>query len=73
MKIVRIPEGTCQESMQILANKLQEENPNERVIFISDAVDILDLSVQDLYRLREEIDKEISDREMMIPDERIKP
>lgn len=73
MKIVRIPEGLCQESIRILMNKLEEENPNERIIFISDAVDIIDLSLQDLYKLREEIDKEISDRELMIPDERIKP
>lgn len=73
MKIVRIPEGLCQENIRILMNKLEEENPSERIIFISDAVDIIDLSLQDLYKLREEIDKEISDRELMIPDERIKP
>ena len=73
MKIVRIPEGFPQEQMQILANKLKEERPNELVIFISDAIDILDLSLQDLYKLRGMIDKEISDRELIVPGERIKP
>lgn len=73
MKIIRVPEGFPQEDMKILADRLKEEYPNERVIFISDAIDILDLSLRDLIRLREEIDKEISDREMIVPGERIKP
>ena len=72
MKIVRVPEGFSQENMQILSGRLKEEYPNERVIFISDAIDILDLSLRDLTRLREEIDKEISDRERIAPGERIK-
>ena len=72
MKIVRIPEGFPQEQMQILVNKLKEERPNELIIFISDAIDILDLSLQDLYKLRGMIDTEISDRELIVPGEWIK-
>lgn len=73
MKIVRVPEGFPQEEMQILSDKFKEDNPNELVIFISDAIDILDLSLQDLYKLRGMIDKEISARELIVPGERIKP
>ena len=73
MKIVRVPEGFPQEQMQKLSDKFKEDNPNELVIFISDAIDILDLSLEDLYKLREMIDKEISTREWMVPGERIKP
>lgn len=72
MKIVRIPEGFPQEQMQILANKLKEERPNEHFVFISDAIEVLDLPLRELYKLREEIDKEISECEMMRPDERNK-
>lgn len=72
MKIVRVPEGFPQEQMQKLSDKFKEDNPNELVIFISDAIDILDLSLEDLSKLRDMIDKEISDREIMIPDERNK-
>lgn len=73
MKIVRVPEGFSQENMQKLSDKFKEDNPNELVIFISDAIDILDLSLEDLYKLRRMIDKEISTRELIVPGERIKP
>ena len=63
MKIVRFPEGCPAKDLQILADKLKENYPNEYIMFVSDAIDILDLSLQDLYKLKEEIDKEISNRE----------
>lgn len=72
MKIVRFPDGYPAEDLQILADKLKEECPHENVIFISDAIDIYDIPVQNLYKLRKMIDKEISDREMLVPDERNK-
>ena len=72
MKIIRFPEGCPAEDLEYLMKKFEEEYPNEQIILISDAVDILDLSLQDLYKLRDKIDKEISDRETMVPDERIK-
>jgi len=70
MKIVRFPDGFPAEDLQILADKLKEECPHENVIFISDAIDIYDIPVQNLYELRKMIDKEISDREMLVPGER---
>lgn len=72
MKIVRFPEGAPVEDIEFLRDKFKEEYPNEHILFVSDAIDIVDLSLKDLYRLRDMIDKEISDREMMIPDERNK-
>lgn len=72
MKIVRFPDGCPAEDLQILANKLKEECPYENVIFISDAIDIYDIPVQNLYELRKMIDKEISDHEMLVPGERNK-
>ena len=72
MKIVKIPENTCKETMQYLMNKLRQEEPDERIIFIRSDIDIIDLSLQDLYKVRDMIDKEISDREIMIPGERNK-
>lgn len=73
MKIIRFPEGYPAENLEYLRKKFQEEYPNEQIILISDVMDIIDLSVQDLYKLRDMIDKEISDRELMIPGERNKP
>ncbi len=70
MKIVRVPEGFPQEDMQKLSDKFKEDNPNELVIFISDVMDIINLSLEDLYKLRDMIDKEISTHELMVPDER---
>ena len=72
MKIVRFPDGFPAEDLQILADKLKEEYPHENVIFISEAIDIYDIPVQNLYELRKMIDKEISDREMLVPGERNK-
>ena len=64
MKIVRFPEGFPAEDLEFLAKKFKEEYPNEHTLFISDAIDILDLSLKDLSELRDMIDKEISDREI---------
>lgn len=64
MKIVRIPEGFPAEDLEYIRKKFQEEYPNEHTLFISDAIDILDLSLKDLSELRDMIDKEISDREI---------
>ena len=64
MKVVRFPEGFPAEDLEFLAKKLEEEYPNEHILFISDAIDILDLSLKDLSELRDMIDKEISDREI---------
>jgi hypothetical protein len=72
MKIVRFPEGTSAEDIELLQDKFKEEYPNEHILFISDAIDIVDLSLKDLYRVRNMIDEEISDREMMAPNERNK-
>ena len=73
MKIVRFPDGFPAEDLEFLAKKLEEEYPNERILFISDAIDIVDLSLKDLYRVRNMIDEEISDREILVPGERNKP
>jgi hypothetical protein len=72
MKVVRFPEGLPAEDLEFLAKKSKEEYPNEHILFISDAIDIHDLSLKDLSELRDMIDKEISDREIMIPGERNK-
>ena len=72
MKIVRFPDGFPAEDLEFLAKKLEEEYPNERILFISDAIDIVDLSLKDLYRVRNMIDEEISDREILAPGERNK-
>lgn len=72
MKIVKIPENATEETIQLLMNKLRQDEPNERILFIRSDIDIIDLSLQDLYKVRDMIDKEISDRELMIPDERNK-
>lgn len=64
MKIVRFPEGCPAKDLEGLAKKLKEECPNEHILFVSDVIDILDLSLKDLSELRDMIDKEISDREI---------
>lgn len=73
MKIVKVPEDTCEETIQFLMNKLRQDEPNERIIVIRSDIDIIELSLKDLYKVRNMIDKEISDRELMVPNERIKP
>ena len=72
MKIVKIPKDATEETIRFLMDKLRQEEHDERILFIRSDIDIIDLSLQDLYKVRDMIDKEISDREMMIPGERNK-
>lgn len=73
MKIVSVPEGLPYEDMQALADKLKHCYPSEYVLIITDAIAIYDFPLEELHKLRDIIDKEISNQEMMIPGERIKP
>ena len=72
MKIVKIPKDATEETIRFLMDKLRQEEHDERILFIRSDIDIIDLSLQDLYKVRDMIDKEIFDREMMIPGERNK-
>ena len=56
MKIVKFPSSyDCCEVQQML-NELKRAEPEERFVAISENVDLVDLSTQELYRLRKEID-----------------
>ena len=72
MKIVKIPDSMDEETIRLLMDKLRQNNPDERILFIRSDIDIIDLSLQDLYKIRDMIDAEISDRELMVQDERNK-
>lgn len=64
MKIVKIPEDYPDEEIEILSKTLRKENPQERIIFIRSNIDIIELSLEELYKVRDMIDKEISEREI---------
>lgn len=72
MKIVKVPTYYDYEDIENLREKFKQADPNETVIFVTADVGVIDFPLKDLIKLREEIDKEISDREMMIPGERNK-
>ena len=72
MKIVKVPTDYDYEDMQNVYNNFKQANPEEEVIVLTEDIEVIELPLKDLYRLRDMIDKEISDREMMIPDERNK-
>jgi hypothetical protein len=72
MKIVKVPTYYDYEDIENLREKFRQADPNEAVIFITADIDVIDFSLNDLIRLRKMIDKEISDRELMTPDERNK-
>lgn len=72
MKIVKVPTYYDYEDIENLREKFKQVDPNEAVIFITADIDVIDFSLNDLIRLRKMIDKEISDRELMTPDERNK-
>ena len=65
MKIVKFPSHyDCCEVQQLL-NELRRAEPEERFVAIPDNVDLIDLSTEDLYRLRKEIDDAIHDKEII--------
>ena len=66
MKIVKIPVDYPDEEIEILSKTLRKENPQERIIFIRSNIDIIELSLEELYMVRDMIDKEISEREKFI-------
>lgn len=72
MKIVKVPTDYDYENMQNVYKNFKQVNPEEEVIVLTEDIEVIELPLRDLYRLRDMIDKEISDREMMIPDERNK-
>ena len=72
MKIVKFPPYYDYEDVENLREKFKQACPEEEVLFLTADTDVIDLSLQDLHKLRDIIDKEISNREMMIPDERNK-
>lgn len=72
MKIVRVPAYYDYEDIQNVYKNFKQVNPEEEVIVLTEDIEVIELPLKDLYRLRDVIDKEISDREMMIPDERNK-
>ena len=65
MKIVKFPPEYTLEDLQYLANKLKESEPEEHFIFIRNDIELIDLSTQELYKLREEIDDAIHDKEII--------
>ena len=72
MKIVKVPTYYDYEDIENLREKFRQADPNEAVIFITADIDVIDFPLKDLIRLREEIDKEISGREIKMSDERDK-
>lgn len=52
-------------SLQVLCKTLQEENPEERFIFLAEGIEWIDLSTADLYRIKEEIEDAIHDHEVI--------
>ena len=72
MKIIKVPKDTPYEDIQLLMDKIRQSYPDERILCIRSDIDIIDFSLQDLYKIRDMIDEEISDRELMVLDERNK-
>ena len=70
MKIIKVPAYYDKEDVENLLEKFKQDNPYEEVIILSEDVGIIELPLKDLYKLRDTIDKEISNREMMLPGER---
>lgn len=65
MKIIKFSEDCPAEDLQYLANKLKESEPEEHFIFIRSDITYMDLSLNDLYKIKEEIEKAIRDKEII--------
>ena len=65
MVIIRYPEGSDPFIIQQMLKKLEEENPKEHFIALQEGIDWIDLSDQDLYRIKEEIEDAIHDHEVI--------
>ena len=63
MKIVKFPPEYTYEDLQYLANKLKESEPEEHFIFIRNDITYMDLSLKELYEMKEQIEKAISEKE----------
>lgn len=65
MKIVKFPSYYDCCEVQRMLNELKRAEPEERFVAIPDNIDLIDLSTQDLYTLRKEIDDAIHDKEII--------
>jgi len=70
MVIIRFPKDMDAFSLRVMRETFQAKNPEERFIFLAEGIDVIELPLKDLYKLRDTIDKEISEREMLVPGER---
>lgn len=72
MKIVKVPTYYDYEDMQNIYKKFKQANPEEEVIILTEDIKVIELPLKKLYELKDVIDKEISNRETKMSDERDK-
>lgn len=65
MKIIKVPTYYNYEDIQAILKTLQEAEPDQKYVIIPSDVELIDLSTQDLYRLKEEIEDAIHDHEVI--------
>lgn len=65
MIIIKYPVDIDAFTLQKMYERFQEENPEERFIFIRNDITYMDLSLNDLYKIKEEIEKAIRDKEIV--------
>ena len=65
MVIIKFPTDIDAFTLQEMRKRLQEENPKEHFIFLREDVEWIDLSTADLYRIKEEIEDAIHDKEII--------
>ena len=65
MIIMKYPKDMDAFTLQVMSRTLQEENPKEHFIFLREDIEWVDLSTEDLYRLKKEIEDAIHDKEII--------
>ena len=63
MVIIKYPKDYDAFLLQQVCNRLQEKNPKEQYIFIQEDLEWISLSLEELYKVKKEIEKAIRDKE----------
>jgi hypothetical protein len=64
MVIIKYPKDYDCSNLQYACERLHKKNPEEQFIFIREDLEWIHLSLDELYKLRDEIDRAISDKEI---------